>query len=162
MTAPISNEPTTTRLHHYAGRYSGTTASTRTRPHETADTTASADPNRMRPQAPPPQRRHSRSKPLRPLPELARARMKPQAPLSTPARKDTKPTTSCRLTSFPFTARFLSTGLSSQGPVSTGFVFLLLRPAHLGRPFTEQPHTHDLTVMPPCCPNSSHPFVPPS
>ena len=22
MTAPISNEPTTTRLHHYAGRYS--------------------------------------------------------------------------------------------------------------------------------------------
>ena len=23
MTAPISNEPTTTRLHHYAGRYSG-------------------------------------------------------------------------------------------------------------------------------------------
>lgn len=24
MTAPISNEPTTTRLHHYAGRYSFT------------------------------------------------------------------------------------------------------------------------------------------
>ena len=24
MTAPISNEPTTTRLHHYAGHYSGT------------------------------------------------------------------------------------------------------------------------------------------
>ena len=28
MTAPISNGPTTTRLHHYAGRYSCTTAST--------------------------------------------------------------------------------------------------------------------------------------
>ena len=117
---------------------------------------------RVKPQTPPTQLARARVKPQAPLPARTQTRMKPQAPLSTPARKDTKPTTSCRLTSFPFTAHSLSTGLSSHGPVSTGFIFLLLRPTHLGRPFTEQPHTHDLTVMPPCCPNSSHPFVPPS
>ena len=50
MTAPISNEPTTTRLHHYAGRYFGLTTfvTTRTRAPQKLNTRDPHDTHRKR------------------------------------------------------------------------------------------------------------------
>ena len=65
MTAPISNEPTTTRLHHYAGRYSALyrrfspNGSTLWRPHHLKPRPHRHQPGEITPSKPPTRRRHA-------------------------------------------------------------------------------------------------------
>ena len=98
MTAPISNGPTTTRLHHYAGRYCPARLKTAFFGRfglagRTISRTGHSHVTTVKPPSPLLAPKQQPLKPTTPLQPLIRANVKPPSPLLTPQQQPLKPTT---------------------------------------------------------------------